>query len=68
MGKMNLSLGAAELVRLAAVKIERQDCQRNCKFYNVERGALFCPNLNPRDNGDISCHGWQDSEGAGDAA
>lgn len=41
MGKMNLSLGAAELVRLAATQIEHRDCQRNCKHYNYERGARF---------------------------
>lgn len=63
MGKMNLSLGAAELVRLAATQIERRDCQRNCKHYNYERGALFCPNLNLRDNGEIACYGYS----AGDA-
>lgn len=66
MGKMNLSIGAAELLRLSASKIEHSDCQRNCKFYNVERGAMFCPNLDPRDNGEIACYGWR--EGAGDAA
>lgn len=66
MGKMNLSIGAAELLRLSASKIEHRDCQRNCKFYDVERGAMFCPNLNPCDNGEITCCGWR--EGAGDAA
>lgn len=66
MGKMNLSIGAAELVRLAATQIEHKDCQRNCKHYNYERGALFCPNLDPRDKGEIACYGWQ--EGSGDAA
>lgn len=68
MGKMNLSIGAAELVRLSAIAIEHQDCQRNCKFYDVERGALYCPNLSQRDNGAISCYGWREDDGAGDAA
>lgn len=63
MGKMNLSIGAAELVRLAATQIEHRDCQRNCKHYNYERGALLCPNLYPRDNGEIACYGYS----AGDA-
>ena len=48
MGKMNLSIGAAELLRMAARKIEYRDCMRNCKFYDVERGAMFCPNLEPQ--------------------
>lgn len=66
MGKMNLSIGAAELLRMMARKIEYRDCMRNCKFYDVERGAMFCPNLDPRDKGEIACYGWQ--EGSGDAA
>lgn len=68
MGKMNLSIGAAELVRLAAQQIERRDCQRHCEHYDYERGALYCPSLNPRDNGAISCYGWRGDDGAGDAA
>lgn len=62
MGKMKLSTGAAELVKLAASQIEHRDCQRGCKFYNDRRGALYCPHLAPRDNGEIACYGWLEEE------
>ncbi len=65
MGKNRLSIGAAELLKLAAHQIEVRDCQGRggCRHYNVERGAMCCPSLNPRDNGEVCCYGWQPIEG-----